>query len=150
MIRLPHALALTFLFVSCAQSNAFIPTVDGGSGGSGGGTTAVVGSGGSAGVPEAGPEFLIDGGPCEPFAATFTPACFACLATSCCDPATACVGVPDCFGFASCQQNCPAGAVDAGTDPCLVACAHGYPMADPTFGALTACLHTSCAGTCPY
>ncbi len=81
------------------------------------------------------------------------PACVACLGASCCLVATLCAGVSDCFEYASCQQNCPpipAGSADAGTNACLGACAVDYPMANPEFAAMVACLHQSCGAACPY
>ena len=92
----------------------------------------------------------VDAGACAPFAETFPPVCLACLAASCCDVALACFGVHDCFGYTDCQQNCPPVAFDGGTNPCLDGCAQGFPMAQPTFGAMTACLRASCPGACPY
>jgi hypothetical protein len=160
MTRLPRALFL-FLFVSCASGLPFMPTVDGGAGGSGG-TTATGGGGaggtlgsggsdvfgGSGGAPP-----LVDASTCSPLVETYMPACVTCLGANCCAVATACVAVSDCIGYASCQQNClplPAGSPDGGTNICLTACATNYPMANPTFAAMTACLHQSCAGPCPY
>jgi hypothetical protein len=64
--------------------------------------------------------------------------------------AVSCYAVPDCFGYASCQQNCPPVVIDGGTNPCLDACTQNFPTAQPALGAMTTCLHASCAGTCPY
>ncbi len=98
---------------------------------------------------DAGPNIDFDAGPCAPFKETYMPACFVCLAASCCDVAAACFAAPDCFDYASCQQNCPP-SLDGGSNPCLDACTATYPMAEPAFSTMTACLHTSCAGVCPY
>jgi hypothetical protein len=148
---------LLVLVASCAHAQAVTPFPDGGSGGSGGVTTGGGGAGGS-GFPDAGP--FVDAGACAPFAETYTPACLACLGASCCDVALTCFALPDCFGYASCQQNCPTGpesggvgSVDGGIDAgnvCLAACVQNYPMSEPAFGAMTACLEASCAGICPY
>jgi hypothetical protein len=92
----------------------------------------------------------VDAGPCAPFAETYVPGCLACMAASCCDAALGCYAVQDCFGYVSCQQNCPRVTTDGGTNQCLDACAQNFPMAEPSFGAMTACLHASCSGTCPY
>ena len=92
----------------------------------------------------------VDAGACAPFAETYMPLCLACLSASCCDVAHQCFDVHDCFGYADCQQNCPKGALDGGTNACLDACAQNFPMAQPTFGAMTTCLQASCAGACPY
>ena len=93
----------------------------------------------------------VDAGACTPFAEVFVPACLACLSASCCDAAVACFNVSDCFGYVSCQQNCPpAPPGDGGTNPCLDGCAQSFPMAQPAFGAMTACLHASCGrASCP-
>ena len=167
MIRPPRALFL-LLFVSCASPLPFMPLLDGGGGGAGGAplTTAVGGAGGSFAVSVGGsPGFGGSGGSgsvdgdagadagCSPFVETYMPACAACLGASCCGVATACVAVSDCIEYASCQQNCPAapaGGPDGGTNVCLSACAMSYPMAQPAFGTMIACLHQSCAGACPY
>jgi Bacterial virulence factor lipase N-terminal len=85
----------------------------------------------------------IDAGLCEPFSGTYTPACLECLAASCCDVALACFGVDDCFQYANCRQNC-------GTSSCIATCAQLYPMSEPAFGDMTACLQASCPDTCPF
>jgi len=166
MTRLPRALFLV-LFVSCASPLPFMPLPDGGTGGSAGsapggaggaGGASGVGSTGASGFGGLGGSGPVDGGlaadaGCAPFMETFMPACVACLGASCCDLATACFAVPDCFGYASCQQNCPPlldGGVAGATNVCLSACATNYPMANPAFAAMTACLHQSCAAACPY
>jgi hypothetical protein len=133
--------------------------LDGGSGsggatlGTGGfGTTSGAGGfglGGAGGTPS-----NVDAGACAAFGETFMPACIACLDVSCCDVAAMCFAVPDCFGYASCQQNCPPAATDGGVDgggsnACLDACAQNYPMAGAAFTALSACLAASCP-SCPY
>lgn len=85
----------------------------------------------------------IDAGACAPFAGTYTPDCLACLAESCCDVAFACLNVPDCFHYANCRQQC-------GTPSCIDACAQLYPMFEPAYGEMTACLHASCPDSCPF
>src|SRR5262249_35856226 len=55
-------------------------------------------------------------GACAPFAETYTQTCLACLAASCCDVALMCFQAPDCFGYASCQQNCPPPGPGGGTN----------------------------------
>ncbi|MBK9259862.1 MAG: hypothetical protein IPM54_08505 [Polyangiaceae bacterium] len=85
----------------------------------------------------------VNAGACEPFAGTYTPACLECLAASCCDVALSCYAEPDCFQYASCRQNC-------GTQSCIDTCAQLYPMMEPAFGDMTACLHASCPDTCPF
>jgi hypothetical protein len=92
--------------------------------------------------PHVGP-FDIDAGACEPFAGTYTPDCLACLAANCCDVALACFAVPDCFHYANCRQNC-------GTNSCIDTCAQLFPMMQPAFGDMTACLLASCPDTCPF
>lgn len=87
--------------------------------------------------------FDLDAGACEPFAETYTPNCLACLAESCCDVATKCYMSPDCFHYAHCLQNC-------GNSSCTDTCAQLYPMKEPAFGDMTACLHASCPDTCPF
>lgn len=87
--------------------------------------------------------FDIDAGACEPFSSTYTPDCLACLAASCCDVALACYEVPDCFHYANCRQNC-------GTSSCIDTCAELYPMVEPAFGDMTACLAASCPDICPF
>jgi hypothetical protein len=113
-----------------------------------GGQFAAGGTFGAGGGLDAGPD--VDASACAAFVETFMPACNFCLDVNCCDVASACFAVSDCFGFASCQQNCPAAPFDGGSNPCLDACTQSYPMAQPAFGALAACLHASCAGSCPY
>jgi len=100
------ALVLVFM-AGCATAAGGPPPPDGGSGGTGGMTATTTGStGGSGGAPfDAGPP--IDAGACAPFVEVYPRACLACLAASCCDVAVACFAVPDCFGAASCEQNCP-------------------------------------------
>ncbi len=172
MTRLPRALFL-FLFMSCASPLPFTIPLDVGSGGSGGGAGggsgnggsgdggsgdggfSGVGVGGSGGAPgDGGADAIEEGSGCAPFVETYMPSCATCLGIACCDVATACFAVPDCFGYASCQQNCPpvpVGGADGGaTNVCLQACAQNFPGANPAFGAMTACLHQSCAGVCPY
>jgi hypothetical protein len=147
----------------CATSAA-IPAggPTGGSGGAGGtlgvGSTTATGSGGAPGTGGAGdlgggpPDAAIDvdATACAAYVETFMPACNACLDVGCCDVAAACFAVPDCFGYASCQQNCPAPPPDGGSNTCLDGCTMSYPMAGSAFTALTTCLHGSCAGVCPY
>ncbi|HMY22188.1 MAG TPA: hypothetical protein PKA58_37940, partial [Polyangium sp.] len=87
--------------------------------------------------------FDIDAGACEPFAGTYTPDCLACLAENCCDVALACYNLADCFHYANCRQNC-------GNSSCIDACAQLYPMYEPAFGAMTACLNASCMDVCPF
>jgi hypothetical protein len=132
---------------SCANAGTTPPLSDGGGGAAGAGGTGNGGGGGSA-LGDAGP--LVDAGPCEPFAEVYTQACLACLGASCCDVAQTCFQMHDCFGYASCQQNCPPPGPDGGANVCLDACAHNFPMAQPAFGAMTDCLHAMCAGACPY
>jgi hypothetical protein len=150
---LPRALAV-LLLASCATT----PPVTLGNGGNGGGgatTTLPPSTGGSGGSPfgNGGSPPFVDAGACSAFAETFVPACLGCLAANCCSVALACSTVPDCFGYTSCQQNCPPsttdGGVDGGTNPCLAACTTNFPMAQPAFGTMQACLQTSCAGICP-
>ncbi len=99
-------------------------------------------------APDVGPTD-VDAGACTPFAETFTPACLGCLSASCCDAAVACFNVSDCFGYVSCQQNCPPPST-GGSNTCLDACSQQFPMAQPTFGMMTACLQARCPGFCPY
>jgi hypothetical protein len=142
------------LVASCATPAAGPPPGSGGSpglgglGGSGIATVTSTGTGGALPGDDGGPPF-VDAGACAPFSETYMPACLACLAKSCCMQATACFMVSDCFGYASCQQNCPPNMLDAG-NTCLAECAQNYPMAEPAFGTMTACLHMSCAKVCPY
>ena len=149
LVLVSFALA-SFGFASCAAPNASSL----GGGGGGGATTTLPSLGGSGGSPlgNGGSPPFVDAGACSAFAETFMPACLACLAASCCDVALACAAVPDCLGVASCQQNCPpaTSTLDGGGNGCLAACAQNFPMAQPAFGTMTACLHASCAGTCPY
>jgi hypothetical protein len=143
---------------SCATSTATPPTGTGGTGGTGGGTTPFTaasnatttstGGGGAPPIDDGGPA-PVDAGACAPFVETFTPGCLTCLASSCCSEGLACYAVHDCFGYTSCQQNCPISVLDGG-NPCLMECAQNFPMAEPTFGMMTACLHQSCAMVCPY
>jgi hypothetical protein len=152
-VRRIESALLVAVVASCAEATVSPPMPDGGSGGTGGmgasaSSAVTVGTGGSV-VVDAGPNLDFDAGPCAPFVDTFVPACFVCLAASCCDVAAQCFAVSDCFAYAGCQQNCPPNLLDAGNG-CLDACTQTYPMAEPTFDALTACLHTSCAGVCPY
>jgi hypothetical protein len=154
------------VFVSCASPAAAPPSPDAGAGGSGGAlpvgssssTAGAVGGGGAAPLDagsdagdaaDAAPDVAVDASPCAPFVETYMPACFACLGADCCDLAATCFAVHDCFGYASCQQNCPP-APDGGSNVCLGACAQQYPMPGPAFAALTGCLHAHCAGSCPY
>ena len=90
----------------------------------------------------------VDAGACTPFGDVFVPACLDCLSASCCDAAVACFDVPDCFGYVSCQQNCPPAM--GGSNGCLDACAQDFPTAQPTLGTMTACLQARCPGECPY
>ncbi len=85
----------------------------------------------------------IDAGACEPFSGTYTPDCLECLAASCCDVAVACFEVKDCFHYAHCRQNC-------GADSCFDTCAALYPLKEPAFGDMTACLQARCPDTCPF
>lgn len=94
--------------------------------------------------------FDVDAGVCEPFSSTYTPDCLGCLAASCCDVATACFAVQDCFFYANCRQNCPPVPYDAGTNGCIDGCAQLYPMSEPAFGEMAACLHANCVDTCPF
>jgi len=160
MIPLRRVLGVVFvaalMAASCAAPNAFAPVGAGGGGGAGGGSLTIGASttssstSGSGGIPmdDGGPP-PVDAGACAPFAETFMPSCLSCLATSCCDVALACFGQHDCFGYTTCQQNCPPNVLDAG-NVCLSACSTNFPMAEPAFDAMTACLHASCASVCPY
>jgi hypothetical protein len=113
-------------------------------------TTTAVSSSSTGGSPFGdGGYGPVDAGACAPFSETYMPACLACLAANCCSVALACYASSDCFGYASCQQNCPPNMLDASND-CLTACGQNFPMAEPAFGAMTACLHASCATVCPY
>lgn len=152
MPRLLRAI-VPVLLASCAAPSALAPPTDGGGGmGGGSGTTTTIGSGGSGGSgPSDAASYLdVDAGACAPFEETFGPACLACLAASCCDVAVTCYQASDCFGYTICSRNCPPPSTDGGANPCLAACAKSYPMAEPAFGTMTGCLHTSCADTCPY
>ncbi len=136
--------------VSCAKG-ATTPAGTGGglgSGGSGGAFAATTSGAGGATPFDSGPP-PVDAGACQPFVETLTPACLACLATSCCPDALACYGVPDCYGALSCQENCPTTVPDGG-NTCLMACTQNFPMAEPTLSTLTTCLHASCASVCPF
>jgi hypothetical protein len=164
MVRRVGATAAAFLVsfasaggaVSCATASAPPMTGTGGTGGTGaggGGTfaasvSATTTGGGAPPLYDGGPPF-VDAGACAPFAETYMPDCLTCLAASCCSQALACYAAPDCFGYASCQQNCPPDILDAGNE-CLTACSQNYPMAEPAFGMVTACLHTNCPMVCPY
>lgn len=86
--------------------------------------------------------FDVEAGACEPFSATYPPVCLECLAASCCDVALACFANDDCFSYANCRQNC-------GSSSCIMACAQLYPMYQPAFGEMAACLDASCPDSCP-
>jgi hypothetical protein len=146
---LPCAL-VALLLASCATTPP-ITLGNGGSGGGGGTTTLPPSTGGSGGSPfgNGGSPPFVDAGACSAFAETFMPACLGCLAANCCSVALACSTVPDCFSYTSCQQNCPPVTGDAGTNTCLAACTTNFPMAQPAFGMMQACLQTSCASMCP-
>ena len=145
------------LVVAGCASSSVAPILDAGSGSGGSGAALGAGGFGTAtgvggfGLGGAGGTLSdVDAAACAPFDETFTPACVACLDVSCCDVAAMCFAVHDCFAYAGCQQNCPPATTGGGAgNPCLDACAQGYPMAGAAFAALMACLHAGCP-SCPY
>jgi hypothetical protein len=152
-MRRPPRTLLLLVVAGCA-SPTVAPLVDGGSGssssgliGTGGfGTTTGGGGfglGGAGGSPSS-----VDASACAAFVETFTPACNQCLDMACCDVASMCIADANCFGYVSCQQNCPPAGVDGG-NACLDACTQSFPTAGTAFSALTACLHATCPA-CPY
>jgi hypothetical protein len=172
MRRSPR-LVFVLTLAGCASSGAG-PLLDAGTGSNGaGGLIGLGGFGvggsengvGGFGLGGAGGTLsAVDASACAPFDEAFMPACVACLDVSCCDVAAMCFAVSDCFGYASCQQNCPPAPPDGGggsvgvgggsggsgaANPCLAACAQNYPMAGAPFAALAACLHMSCP-VCPF
>jgi hypothetical protein len=170
-MRRSHRLIFALAIAGCAHATVG-PSPDAGTASTGSGGTLgaggfTVGTGGTGvggfGLGGAGGTVSdVDASACAPFDETFMPACVACLDVSCCSVAAMCFAVSDCFGYASCQQNCPPAAPDGGSfgtggsggsgggNPCLDACTQNYPAAGAPFSALTACLHASCQGACPY
>jgi len=101
-----------------------------------------------------------DAGPCTLTMPPPDPTCAACLQSSCCAAANACLGSSDCVNYVSCDLACTpsdAGASDAAASAdsgegagfaCYKACIMQYPNGVNDGIVLIDCEQNACAGQC--
>ena len=113
---------------------------------------ASAGAGGSAGTDAAGTGGASSGDGSGTCGNVFgrTAACNTCLEKNCCDPGSACGGVPDCVKLAKCLRDCDSKPADAGKQ-CRTSCNPFLTSTARTvYNALIQCMGQSCLAECPF